>query len=96
MNFRVSTGRANILQLMRSLGYSSQYKQDSFIRRLGRGLYPHFHIYVRALPEGLDISLHLDQKNACYAGQTAHSGEYDGERLADEKQRILASLGLDK
>lgn len=95
MNFSLSSASQNILQLMRSLGYSPQDKKDSYVRRLSRSPYPHFHIYAQPSRRGVSISLHLDQKGACYRGQTAHSGEYEGQLVLEEKQRILKTLDLD-
>jgi hypothetical protein len=92
MKFILNQKSVNQVQLMRGLGYHLQGRGQSFARRLGRGEFPRLHIYLKDLPAGLEISLHLDQKGACYEKQTAHSGDYDGEILATEKQRILNSL----
>jgi len=37
---------------------------------------------------GRTINLHLDQKAPCYQGSSAHAGEYEGEILEKEKERI--------
>jgi len=88
MNFSVKDSDGNHLLLFRHLGYHPSRHSDSFIRRLGAGLYPRFHAYVRSEGDNLFIDLHLDQKKVSYAGQKAHSGEYGGELLAQEKIRI--------
>ncbi|MFH1426413.1 MAG: hypothetical protein ABIG66_03175 [Candidatus Kerfeldbacteria bacterium] len=65
----------------------------SFVMRLGRGHYPRFHAYVKVRRSGhLEISLHLDQKQACYEGQTAHAGEYEGAQINEEAARITRWL----
>lgn len=88
MNFSVKDIFGNHLLLFRQLGYHPSRHSDSFIRRLGVGLYPRFHAYIRSEAGRLIIDLHLDQKKASYAGQKAHSGEYGGELLIQEKIRI--------
>ena len=64
----------------------------SYVRRLGSQLYPRFHVYVNKAEEGFELSMHLDQKKASYKGQTAHSGDYDGEVVQIEATRILKVL----
>jgi len=81
--------------LLRQAGYSAfrdpNTKQTSYTRRLGSGFYPRFHIYVnKEDQEGLELNLHLDQKKASYEGQKAHSGEYDGDLIKQEGERIRA------
>lgn len=68
--------------------------EASFIRRVGTGPYPRFHLYARPNRDGvLDLNLHLDQKRPSYAGSHAHSGEYEGPILDAEVARIRAALG---
>lgn len=81
----------NIPSLMRHLGYHPF--RDSYSRRLGTSHYPKFHIYIDEDGDRLTFNLHLDQKKVSYQGQVAHSGDYDGELLDQEKERIL-SLSL--
>ena len=92
MKFILNQNTENHLQLMRRLGYHPHSRGQSFARRLGRSEFPRFHAYLKSLPAGLEISLHLDQKGACYEQQTAHSGDYDGDLLVTEKQRLLNLL----
>jgi len=74
--------------VMRRSGYG--YLRDkntsvgSYVRRLGSNFYPRFHVYL----ENDFINLHLDQKQASYEGYSAHSGEYDGEVVEREGERI--------
>ncbi|PWB38959.1 MAG: hypothetical protein C3F02_00950 [Parcubacteria group bacterium] len=92
MRFKIPVQPVNTLNLMRGLGYSPHFDNGSYIRRLSRQDYPHYHAYLNEQPSVIEISLHLDQKGACYQGQTAHSGEYGGEQLAEERDRIIQLL----
>jgi hypothetical protein len=70
-------------QFLRQAGYdyieNRHNGQSSFVRKLGGGAYPRFHIYVKEQGDTLVFNLHLDQKQVSYEGNTAHSGEYDDE-----------------
>jgi hypothetical protein len=77
---------------MRRLGYSPSRKGDSFIRRAGSGEFPRFHIYIDDHGDKWQCKIHLDQKGACYTNHTAHSGDYDGDVLQIEKERITNLL----
>lgn len=81
---------------LRSAGYiyieSRQTGQGSFSRPLGNGHYPRFHIYVNEDEHQITFNIHLDQKQASYEGTSAHSGEYDGEIVAQEVQRLRGFL----
>ncbi|MBT4849842.1 hypothetical protein HON36_03245 [Candidatus Parcubacteria bacterium] len=77
---------------MRRLGYHPHRNKDSYAKRLSNGEFPRFHVYLNQRDEGLQVSIHLDQKAACYESHTAHSGDYDGELLEQEKQRIISLL----
>jgi len=88
MKFIINNNKYNILALTRRIGYHPHRNNKSFSRRLESGEFPRFHIYIKKLESSLEISLHLDQKGACYDGQTAHSGDYDGQILETEKERI--------
>jgi len=77
---------------MRQCGYWENYDRrsgkTSFIRRLSTGHYPRFHCYVKTVGENLIFDLHIDQKQASYAGLGKHSGEYDSEVVLKEGERI--------
>ncbi len=81
------------LFLMRRAGYgfekiNREKGEEAFSRRLGSGEYPKFHVYAHKESGSLIVNLHLDQKKPVYAGVTAHSGEYDGEIIEAEAERI--------
>jgi hypothetical protein len=63
--------------------------KESFVRHFGKGRYPRFHLYISYDTEGRAVfDLHLDQKQASYAGSNMHSGEYGGEVVEAEIRRI--------
>lgn len=86
------------LNLIRRAGYG--YIQDrrsgleSFVRHLGRNLYPRFHLYIEEEGEKVIFNLHLDQKQPSYSGSHMHNGEYDGEVIEAEMKRIREMLGI--
>jgi len=89
----------NPVEVIRRAGYGQvmdrRATEASWARRLGSGFYPRFHIYIK----NDIINLHLDQKQASYDGYNAHSGEYDGETVEAEIQRIasfIPQLSADK
>lgn len=85
----------NPRQLLRRCGYAEfvdpNTRQTSYVRHLG-GLYPRFHAYLNLTDRGFTVNLHLDQKKPSYRGHTAHSGEYDGEVVDREGERIKAAV----
>lgn len=81
--------------LLRRAGYGQIYDrrsgQTSYVRRLGGGHYPRFHLYVNS-EDPLILNLHLDQKQVSYGGQTAHSGDYDSGPVKEEVERIYQAV----
>jgi hypothetical protein len=85
--------KQDILFLIRRAGYGFERKdaksrEEVFSRRLGGRGYPKFHLYAHKEDDTLIANLHLDQKKPVYSGVTAHSGEYDGELIEQEAERI--------
>ncbi len=85
----------NIYNLMRKVGYFFQ-KEDKergefVFARPTRG-YPRFHLYLKVDGDNLIFNLHLDQKRPSYEGATAHGGEYEGETVEKEAERIKNNL----
>lgn len=78
--------------LLRQVGYAyltdRHSGQESYVRRLGRGFYPRFHLYLERQNGQVVLNLHLDQKQPSYAGAHAHNAEYDGELVEEEMARI--------
>ena len=91
-----SNFKENPKVFLRHCGYHEFYDyktgKASFVRRLGRHVYPHFHIYIEEEDDRLIFNLHLDQKKPSYAGSSAHSGEYDGELVEKEAERIKSGI----
>ncbi len=87
--------KENIYNLMRKIGYyfrgeDKEKSELSFVRP-PKG-YPRFHIYLKPGNKNLIFDLHLDQKRPIYKGATAHSGEYDGELVEKEVERVKQIL----
>ncbi len=66
--------------------------ERSFSRRLGTYHYPRFHLYIEERASDVIYNLHLDQKQASYAGSHMHAGEYDGEMVEREAVRLQSSF----
>jgi hypothetical protein len=94
MNFIIENPSSHSRNVMRSAGYAMQQNRKgeiSFTKRLAGADYPRFHVYINKEDPGvmMEVSLHLDEKKPSYEGSTAHSGQYDGEVVELEQQRIL-------
>ncbi len=79
---------------MRRLGYGEHLGhggQTSFERRITGGDFPRLHAYVEEKNNGLQINLHLDQKQGA-AGGSMHGGEYEGPLVEQEMTRITSSI----
>jgi len=89
----------HIEHILRKFGYKLGHEhgdsnEKDFTREIAGGAYPRFHIYAKeTIDNQIIINLHLDQKKASYQGFSAHSGEYDGEWVELEMQRIKNILG---
>jgi hypothetical protein len=62
--------------------------QESFVKVLNSTGYPRWHLYVLENDDNIALNLHLDQKKPLYKGQKAHSGEYGGEVVNGEMERL--------
>lgn len=98
----------NVYSLMRKVGYHLRERQRSVemneVHRLQdkekselsfvrppRG-YPRFHLYLKVKNKSLIFNLHLDQKQPSYKDLPAHAGEYAGETISKEAERIKQTL----
>ncbi len=92
MNFTIKGPfKENSYNLMRKIGYHFQKKDQTkselaFVRPSSG--YPRFHLFLKEENDNLVFNLHLDQKRPIYKGTTAHSGEYEGESVKKEAERI--------
>jgi len=97
MKIIIQNPKSHSRNLLRQAGYSmSQNRKGeiNFSRRLGPSEYPKFHIYVNKEEVGeiIEMEMHIDEKKPSYEGSKAHSGQYDGDLVEKEKQRILKSM----
>jgi hypothetical protein len=98
LNVLRSSMPSNHLVFLRRAGYayieSRRTGQGSFVRRLTGNDYPRLHMYVEEEGDNLSFNLHLDQKQASYAGSHAHSGEYNSSIVEGEIMRLKSLLGI--
>jgi hypothetical protein len=82
--------------LIRRAGYSEHFDsrsgETSYSRRLDRNVFPKFHAYLSERDGGVEVSLHLDQKQPSYGVGHMHSGDYDGPLIERELERIKQSF----
>jgi len=92
MRIKIHNVSINPDKLIKRCGYAELRNREgkiSYVRRLRGYQYPQFHVY---LEKGY-ANLHLDQKKPCYQGVSAHSGEYEGETVEKEGERIKKIIG---
>jgi len=86
----------NILALIRKLKYmpkGAEGEEFNCVRYIGNNEYPRFHLFIKQTRDNnLFFNLHLDQKKPSYEGSSAHSGEYEGKLVEEEKERITKIL----
>lgn len=85
---QISDPEKNILRCGYAKIIDRRMNKISFAKRIHRDFYPRFHVYIKITNGQVIFDLHLDQKRPIYEGVTAHSGEYDGEVVEREMQRI--------
>jgi hypothetical protein len=78
--------KGGLYNFLRQGGYMPFY--DGYVKVLSRSGYPRFHLYVDETDNQYVLNLHLDQKKPSYGKETAHSGEYEGEVVEREAERI--------
>ena len=97
MQFTIKNLNRSINDIMRAIGYKPAYFQNdgqvSIVRQLGGNDYPRFHLYIKEGKEELIFDLHLDQRKPSYEGSHGHNGEYEGEIIQSEAERIDNLLG---
>jgi hypothetical protein len=78
-------------KFIRRCGYGlhrTRTGEVSYVKRVHGDWYPRYHIYILMEKEKIIFNLHLDQRAPVYEGVTAHAGEYDGEVVEREGERI--------
>jgi len=95
MTIRIQNFKQNPVDFMRSCGYAFDREvqnnggtEASCMRRLSGHDYPRYHAYIKKEETTLVINLHIDQKKPSYEGSRAHSGEYEGDLVEREMERI--------
>jgi len=78
--------RCSLYSFLRRCGYAPSY--SGYVKTLSRTGYPRFHLYIKETNKTYVFNLHIDQKKPSYGKETAHSGEYEGEIVEKELQRI--------
>jgi len=98
MQFTVKNLHKSINVIMRQIGYVPAYFQKagefSMVRKLARNDYPRFHLYITQEGADFTFKLHLDQKKPSYEGAKGHSGDYDGDVVEGEAERIKNILSV--
>lgn len=96
MKIIIQNLKDNPRTLIRRAGYSEHYdnrsQQTSYARRLGTGIFPKFHVYLAEQNGGVEVSIHIDQKQPSYGVGHMHSGDYDGPNIERELERIKQSF----
>ena len=96
MEIKIKDRGETISNISRKIGYrvqgSSEDDKYSIVKKLSERDYPRFHIYIKKDEENkrIILNLHLDQKLPSYknSGAHSHSGEYNGEVVEKEMERI--------
>lgn len=78
---------------MRDLNYHSFSQVEktgelSFTHPIRDDAFPRFHAFLKQDGENIVFNIHLDQRAPIYKGVAAHEGEYEGELVEKEKERI--------
>jgi hypothetical protein len=96
MKLVIQNLKDNPRTLIRRAGYGehrdNRSGETSYHRRLGSNIFPNFHVYLKEMPDGVEVSLHLDQKQPSYGAGHMHSGDYDGPVIERELERIKMSF----
>lgn len=92
MDFKIKAEKETPVSLARKIGYKpvsvDAENEYSIVRLLTNQNYPRFHIYLKKDNSMFFLSLHLDQKEPSYHGSHSHSGEYEGDIIEKEAERI--------
>lgn len=99
MKFKVNKNLiSNVKNEIRRSGYALIYDRrrgvESFVRRLGDGYYPRFHLYIDDVGQDFVFNLHLDQKKASYVGYKMHNAEYDDDLVEQEVDRLKSHFSV--
>lgn len=92
-----NTKKDNVYNLMRDINYHFVSKagrngEMNFVHPIRGNTFPRFHIFAKIDGEKFIFNLHLDQRAPVYGGVAAHEGEYSGELIEKEAERIKKAL----
>ncbi len=89
---------ANILRRVgyRYFGLGKKETELVFYRPLGQDAFPRFHLYLEEDKKNdqLFFSIHLDQRRPVYSGSVAHHGEYQGELVEKEVEKVKKAFAI--
>lgn len=96
MRFTITNISTNPTTALRRAGYMFQHTTEqnemSFVRVMGQGGYPRFHMYVQLNGRDLHISFHIDHKKHTYGDDTRHHGEYEESATLDQEAARIKSI----
>lgn len=96
MRFTIENISDNPTTALRRAGYTYQHRTDqnelSFVRVMGQGGYPRFHMYVLLDGHTLKISFHIDHKKHTYGDNTRHHGEYEESPTLEQEANRVKSI----
>src|SRR3989344_5316569 len=91
MTIKIPNFKQGPVDFMRSCGSAFAREvgvEASCMRRVSGHDYPRYHAYVKKDGTALIVNLHIDQGKPSYGGNHAHNGEYEGELVDREAERI--------
>lgn len=101
MKLKIDRTKANIDPhiFLKRVGYGfivdRQTGKESYVRRLGGGHYPRFHMYVAESGDNIILDLHIDQQQSSIS-KKRHKSEYKGERVLGELKRLKGMIDKNK
>lgn len=91
MTIKIPNFKQSAVDFMRQCGYAFDREvgaEASCMRRVSGHDYPRYHAYVKKEGTALVVNLHIDQGKPSYGSNHAHNGEYEGELVEREADRI--------
>ena len=96
MDFIIQSDQDTVSTIARKIGYKVNGGEPggefNLVKSITGYRYPRFHIYIKKDEKynEFHFNLHIDQKQPSYpgSGAHAHSGDYDGEVVEAEAERI--------
>ena len=92
MEIKVENPRQNEKYIMRKCGYmpwrDPRSGENSYIRRLGAGYYPRFHVKIKRAGIAVIIDLHLDARRPMHKKGIRSFEDSESDIVIREAQRI--------